>query len=170
MKKHVSARVTISDNAQKTVLMDICQRHSIEACGVLLGNIDEEGNWQIEQAYPLRNIFESPVYFEFDPEELLNVELTYPEQIVGVYHSHPGGFAAASSTDRGNMQRVNQEEQIPWVWLIVCGPFDDAFMQRAQGRIPKDAVLAYHHYTNEGLRRITILTAESREKTSQKQE
>lgn len=135
---------------------DVYQRRQIEACGVLIGNIDEQGNWQVEQVYPLRNTFASPVYFEFDPEELLTVELSYPGQIVGVYHSHPTGFAGASSTDRKNMQRVNKDQQIPWVWLIICGPFDEKFVQQSQSESAKTSMIAYHHYEQEGLRQISI--------------
>ncbi|TMC86639.1 MAG: hypothetical protein E6J10_06715, partial [Chloroflexi bacterium] len=117
MGKHASAQVTISLDARNTLFNDVCQRPHIEACGILLGHIDSCGNWNIEQAYPLRNIFNSAVYFEFAPEDLLAVELDHPGQIVGVYHSHPTGFAVASSTDHENMRRVNVEQQIPWVWL-----------------------------------------------------
>src|SRR5947209_1715431 len=107
MQKHPNARVTLSVDAQSTLFQDIYQRQDIEACGLLLGHIDSCENWYIKKAYPLRNIYNSPVYFEFAPEDLLAVELDYPGQIVGVYHSHPTGLAVASSTDRENMQRVN---------------------------------------------------------------
>ena len=161
MRKQSNVLVTLSAGAQKTLLMDVCKRRRIEACGLLLGSIDNLGNWYIEQLHPLRNIFDSPVYFEFAPEDLLEAELNYPEQIVGVYHSHPTGFAAASSTDRQNMKRVNVEQHIPWVWLIVCGPFDDEFtlqrpVRRHLGLITESPVIAYHHYEQEGLRQIPI--------------
>ncbi len=167
MTKTANTQVTISVEAQRTLFADIYQRPAIEACGVLLGTIDEQGNWHVEQAYPLRNIFSSPVYFEFDPEELLMVELTYPEQIIGVYHSHPTGFPRASSTDRDNMQRVNQEQQIPWIWLIVSGPFTQESTQQADGLIPATSMIAYHHYVQEGLRKVPIqLEAEEFDKES----
>ena len=153
MQKHPSARVRLSIQTQDMLFKDVCQRRHIEACGVLLGQIDEEGSWHIEQVHPLRNIFDSPVYFEFAPEDLLEVELEYPGQIVGVYHSHPTGLAVASSTDRENMRRVNVEEQIPWVWLIVRGPFDTLW-QPEQAR---SSVIAYHHYEQWGLREIPVL-------------
>jgi len=161
MRKQANAQVTISASAQKTLLMDVCKRGRIEACGLLLGGIDDVGNWHVEQVHPLRNIFDSPVYFEFAPEDLLEVELNYPGQTVGVYHSHPTGLAVASNTDRQNMKRVNVEQQIPWVWLIVCGPFDEEFtllrpIRRHLGLITESPVIAYHHYEQEGLRRIPI--------------
>ena len=151
MRKHASAQVTISLDARNTLFNDVCQRPHIEACGILLGHIDSCGNWNIEQAYPLRNIFNSAVYFEFAPEDLLAVELDHPGQIVGVYHSHPTGFAVASSTDHENMRRVNVEQQIPWVWLIICGPFDETF---EPGQ--KSSMIAYHYYEELELQEIAI--------------
>lgn len=145
-----NAQVTISYEAWCTIGKDIAQRPQIEACGVLLGSIDEQGNWYAAEAHPLRNIFASASYFEFDPEELLTIELSYPDQIIGVYHSHPTGFARASNTDRENMQRVNQQQQIPWVWLIARGPFHQGFDQQEL------SMLAYHHYDREGLCKISI--------------
>ena len=151
MGKHARAQVTISLDARNTLFNDVCQRPHIEACGILLGHIDSCGNWNIEQAYPLRNIFNSAVYFEFAPEDLLAVELDHPGQIVGVYHSHPTGFAVASSTDHENMRRVNVEQQIPWVWLIICGPFDETF---EPGQ--KSSMIAYHYYEELELQEIAI--------------
>ncbi len=151
MGKHARAQVTISLDARNTLFNDVCQRPHIEACGILLGHIDSCGNWNIEQAYPLRNIFNSAVYFEFAPEDLLAVELDHPGQIVGVYHSHPTGFAVASSTDHENMRRVNVEQQIPWVWLIISGPFDETF---EPGQ--KSSMIAYHYYEELELQEIGI--------------
>ena len=161
MRKQANALVTLSASAQKTLLMDVCKRGRIEACGLLLGSIDAAGNWHVEQVHPLRNTFDSPVYFEFAPEDLLEAELNYPGQTVGAYHSHPTGFATASSTDRQNMRRVNVDQQIPWVWLIICGPFDEGFtllrsVRRHLGLSAESPLIAYHHYEQEGLRRIPI--------------
>ena len=151
----------MSVRAQKTLVIDVHKRQKIEACGVLLGSIDDLGNWHVEQAYPLRNIFDSPVYFEFAPEDLLAVELAYPGQVIGVYHSHPTGLAIASSTDRQNMRRVNVEQEIPWVWLIAYGPFDTSptFLQKVQRSLNLfvgSSMVAYHHYERDGLRRVAI--------------
>lgn len=148
MTKQTHGQVRISAEAQKTLLEDVCQRRDIEACGLLLGSMSEQGHWQIEQAHPLRNIHSSPSYFEFAPEELLEAELMFPGKIVGVYHSHPSGYASASQTDRDNMRRVNVEQQIPWLWLIIKGPFN--------GRYREPSMIAYHHYQREGLREISV--------------
>jgi len=169
MREHSKASVTISISAQKTMLIDVNKRQIIEACGLLLGNIDEDGNWNIEQAYPLRNIFDSSVYFEFAPEDMLAVDIAHPGEIVGVYHSHPTGLAVASGTDRQNMKRVNAEQQIPWIWLIISGPFDrnPSFLQQVQRHLrllPDSSFVAYHHYEGEGLRRISIRLEEITDK------
>ena len=166
MTKTAEAQVTISVDAHQALSTDIYQRPTIEACGILLGTIDAYNNWHVEEVHPLRNIFSSPVYFEFDPEELLMVELNYPGQIIGAYHSHPTGFPRASSTDRDNMKRVNQEQQIPWVWLIVSGPFILEPTGQTGKIIPATSMIAYHHYTHEGLRKITIQLEEVIEKSN----
>ena len=161
MRKNHKAEVSIGTTAYEALLLDVYKRQQIEACGLLLGTIDIEGNWHIEATHPMSNIFESAVYFEFAPEELLSADLAYPGKVIGAYHSHPTGLAVASHTDYLNMKRVNVEEQIPWVWLIISGPFDHSpsFLQQVQRRIqriPDTSIVAYHFYAGEGLQRITI--------------
>ncbi|HEX7735780.1 MAG TPA: M67 family metallopeptidase [Ktedonobacteraceae bacterium] len=169
MRQTQQARVLLSAAAWKTILLDAHGRQEIEACGALLGKIDQEGNWRVEAAIPLRNSAASPVYFEFDPAELLTIDLDYPGRMVGVYHSHPAGPALASSTDRQNMRRVNLEQHIPWVWLIVSGPFSQVPATRAAGdagtpptaSISARGLIAYHHYQETGLQKIPIAQAEN---------
>jgi proteasome lid subunit RPN8/RPN11 len=164
MKQKQRAKVLLNASAWKTILLDAHGRQQIEACGALLGCIDAEGNWRIEEARPLRNSAASPVYFEFDPAELLTIDLEQPGRMVGVYHSHPAGPALASSTDRRNMQRVNLEQHIPWVWLIVSGPFSLTAGQTAlanagsqqEGTISARGLIAYYHYQETGLQKIAI--------------
>ncbi|MEO8971606.1 MAG: Mov34/MPN/PAD-1 family protein [Ktedonobacteraceae bacterium] len=158
-----NVEVTLSARAQKILSQDVRQRRHIEACGLLIGQIDAQGNWQVEHIHPLRNIFNSPVYFEFAPEDLLMAELDYPDHIIGVYHSHPTGFARASSTDRANMQRVNVEEHIPWIWLIISGPFDEQFTITEKGSVAGTSIIAYHHYEKTGLMKIAIRFVEGTE-------
>ncbi|HVB74977.1 MAG TPA: Mov34/MPN/PAD-1 family protein [Ktedonobacteraceae bacterium] len=161
MQKQADTLVRMSARAKKTLLLDVYKRRRIEACGVLIGTIDEAGNWLIELAHPMRNPFDSPVYFEFDPEDLLNVDLLYPGKVIGAYHSHPTGFAKASGTDRKNMKRVNVDQRIPWVWLIACGPFDQSFAlfeeeHHHKSISPASSIIAYHHYAHGGLRQIDL--------------
>ena len=152
---HEYRAVILSQATLHDMYEDVYQRQHIEACGVLRGQIDEQGNWLVKHIHPLPNIFESPVYFEFAPEDLLSLELTYPGEIIGVYHSHPTGYGRASSTDQQNMQRVNQEEDIPWAWLIVCGPFHTIPPLPLTLNEKEPALLAYF-YAREGLQDIPI--------------
>ena len=164
MKQTPNPKAWLSTSAWKTILLDAYGRQQIEACGALLGHIDQEGNWHIAEALPLRNIAASPVFFEFDPSELLTLDLTQPGRMIGVYHSHPAGPALASPTDRQNMRRVNFEQQIPWLWLIVSGPFRATQPPNAtpdidpasETTITAKGLIAYHHYEQTGLQRIAI--------------
>jgi proteasome lid subunit RPN8/RPN11 len=161
MSQKSKASLLLSTSAWKTILLDAYGRQEIEACGALLGRIDREGNWHAEEAHPLRNSYASPVYFEFDPAELLTLDLEQPGRMIGVYHSHPAGPTVASSTDRQNMQRVNAEQQIPWVWLIVSGPFktrpaSNPAAADVEAPISIKGVRAYHHYQDRGLQQIAI--------------
>jgi proteasome lid subunit RPN8/RPN11 len=156
MNRVAEAQLCISKAAQEAILSDIYSRNTIEACGALLGTVDEQGNWHVEEAHPLRNVSNSPVYFEFAPEDLLAIDLNYPGQMIGVYHSHPTGFPVASDTDKKNMQRVNLEQQIPWIWLIISGPFDKCNTRFSDEQVAKNSMIAYHHYTEEGLQQIEI--------------
>jgi proteasome lid subunit RPN8/RPN11 len=140
------AYVSMSQEAWHALYQDVCQREHIEACGALMGRIDSDGNWHVDQVRPLTNTANSAVYFEFDPLELLEIDLSSPDAMIGVYHSHPGGYPVASSTDRQNMLRVNVEQHIPWIWLIVVGPFNG----------PHIAPRAYHHYQDKGLQLVPL--------------
>lgn len=161
MDKYPSLCLSLKKATLSMLFEDISRRPNIEACGVLLGTIDAQGNWHVEQAYPLHNIASSPVYFEFAPDELLQAELLYPGQIIGVYHSHPTGFPRASATDCENMQRVNQDQQIPWAWIIIKGPFDADSLHTMNGEISPASMIAYHHFEKTGLEIIPIIIQSS---------
>ncbi len=164
MKEKHRGKLLLSHAAWKTILLDAYGRQEIEACGALLGHMDGQGNWHVREAMPLRNIFASPVYFEFDPAELLTIDLEQPGRMIGVYHSHPAGPARASATDRQNMLRVNLEQHIPWVWLIVSGPFsqrgsedqENSTQPQEPPTIAARGLVAYHHYQDTGLQKIAI--------------
>jgi len=175
MQKNHKAEVSIDTTAYKALLLDVYKRQQIEACGLLLGITDQAGNWHIEDIHPMRNIFDSAVYFEFAPEELLSADLAYSDRVIGAYHSHPTGLAVASRTDNQNMKRINAEEHIPWIWLIISGPFDHSpsllqQVQRRLQRIPDTSIVAYHYYEDEGLQRIAINFEEQTDTTDAKTE
>lgn len=166
MREKQKAKLLLSAAAWKAILLDAHRRRGIEACGALLGYVDQEGSWHVEEVIPLRNIFASPVYFEFDPAELLTVDLEQPGRMIGVYHSHPAGPALASTTDQQNMRRVNVEQHIPWVWLIVSGPFSRLSGEGKQAEtISARGLIAYYHYEDTGLQNIPV---EQREREDDK--
>lgn len=148
------AKVVLSAQAREAIRVDMLQRPHIEACGLLIGEITEAGDWMAHEALPLRNTRNSAVRFEFDSEELLTYDLIYGEQIIGVYHSHPGGAPYPSGIDKGNMESLQAS---PWVWLIA------SFHGRAQrGNDSADdslQIAAYRHDPHNGLQTIAILIA-----------
>jgi proteasome lid subunit RPN8/RPN11 len=150
--------VSLSLDTQKTLQLDVVKRRRIEACGLLIGTIDAAGNWHVKVAHPLRNIHDSPVYFEFAPEDLLAADLAYPGTIIGAYHSHPTGYARPSQTDRQNMKRVNESQHIPWAWLIIRGPFPSEPLDSSQQpwSLSASSIMAYHHFPGEGLHSILV--------------
>ena len=83
-----------------------------EACGLLVGAGD-----RIARAEPAENVAEDRLRrFEVDPRLLLRLHRELrggPEQVLGVYHSHPQGQPEPSATD---LARALDREL---VWLIV---------------------------------------------------
>lgn len=68
-----------------------------EVCGILGGT---EG--RVEKVYCMTNARPGPVSYEMDPEEQFRVMKDIREaglSMVGMFHSHPGGYAYPSSVD-----------------------------------------------------------------------
>ncbi len=149
------AKVILSAKARQAIRADMFQRPHIEACGLLIGEMTEAGDWMVEEALPLRNTRNSAVRFEFASEELLHYDLTYGERIVGAYHSHPGGPPYPSGIDKGNMENLQES---PWVWLIAS--FYGRPYRGATGAEEENLhIAAYRHDPRQGLQTITILLA-----------
>ena len=70
----------------------------LECCGILLGRGD-----RITAIRPAANVHPSPAtHFEIDPQVLIAAHRTAREggpEVIGYYHSHPGGTAQPSATD-----------------------------------------------------------------------
>jgi proteasome lid subunit RPN8/RPN11 len=82
-----------------------------ECCGLFLGR-----NGLIEHSVPAVNVSADPLTrFEIDPQALVDAHRAAraggPE-ILGYFHSHPGGPAAPSDTDRAQSARDGR------VWAI----------------------------------------------------
>lgn len=69
----------------------------LEACGLLAGK-----DGQVQKVFPMRNAAHSPVRFRLDPQEQFDIFSAMEERgldLLGIYHSHPGGPATPSPTD-----------------------------------------------------------------------
>ena len=83
-----------------------------ECCGVLLGR-----QGVIDEARPAANVAQEPRrHFEIDPQTLVDAHRAARSggpQIIGYFHSHPGGQAEPSTIDR------EQSAGDGSVWAIV---------------------------------------------------
>jgi desampylase len=85
-----------------------------EGCGLLLGRRHAAAA-EILEARPERNVLASPRHYEIDPAAVLAADRyarATGQQLLGAWHSHPGGPAAPSATDRA-------EAWPDWCYLIV---------------------------------------------------
>ena len=79
------------------MLRHVAQHIPLEACGLLAGN-----NGQVVKIIPIQNQAQSPVRFVMDPYEQLQAFEWIDLQgldLVGIFHSHPGGPETVSATD-----------------------------------------------------------------------
>jgi proteasome lid subunit RPN8/RPN11 len=100
-----------------------------EACGLLVGPIDEHGSatGEIRAVFPCRNADASAVTYTVDSRDMLRSMRAAEEQgdeIVGVWHSHTHTDAFPSATD------VRQAVDPGWIYAIVSLR-DDLPMLRA---------------------------------------
>ena len=113
-------------------MQDIANNSSIEECALLFGK-DQGTKMVVEKFVQLYNIDQSPVSFEFDPEEHLKVisENSHLD-IVGVWHSHPQGMPYPSSKDFEYM------DNLQFVWTIYSKKQErsQSFMRIPQSEFP----------------------------------
>ena len=81
------------------ILAEAARAAPEECCGILLGR-----DGLIEETRPAPNVAPDPLRrFEIDPQALVDAHRAARgngPQILGYYHSHPGGSAEPSATDR----------------------------------------------------------------------
>ncbi len=96
----VAAAAVVLPAAVRQAIVDHAMRdRPLECCGLLVGR---EGS--VTAAIPMRNVEASPTRFRLDDREHIELRrslrlLSPPQQIVGVYHSHPDGPARLSPVD-----------------------------------------------------------------------
>ena len=85
-----------------------------EACGLLVGS-----GLEVDEIVPVPNVAAERHRFEMDPEALFAV-LASDVEVVGVFHSHPGGPSKPSTTDRAEAVRA-------WLQVVVGAQGPRAF-------------------------------------------
>lgn len=87
----------LSRNDWQEMLEHVDRQAPLEACGLLAGRED-----RVEKVIFVRNQAQSPVRFLMEPYEQLKafdwIESNGLE-LIGIFHSHPGGPETVSSTD-----------------------------------------------------------------------
>ncbi len=113
---HGSVHLTPSDAAK--VISAAGASFPGECCGLLEGAVDPEG-WRVLAVHETRNIAEQPEHhFLMDPQqqfELLHRLRGTGRELIGCFHSHPGGRPEPSSTD---LASAADED---FLWLIAGG-------------------------------------------------
>ena len=87
-----------------------------ECCGLMAGHV-QDGQAEVLAIHPARNIAATPDRFEIAPEDhfaALKAARAAGHNIIGCYHSHPGGAARPSARDR---QGAGEED---FLWLIAA--------------------------------------------------
>lgn len=100
-------------------LLDQLQHEAIraspkECCGLILGR-----DGIVETIHPTRNAHRTPeTHFEIDPRALIEAHRKARQggpELIGYYHSHPGGLARPSATDQAMAQGDGR------IWAIIGG-------------------------------------------------
>ena len=116
----------VSSDVVERLLAEAGSAHPRECCGILLGQGE-----RIEAAVPADNVHPAPeTHFEIDPAALIAAHRRAREggpQVAGYYHSHPGGAAVPSATDRAMAAGDGA------VWAIVAAPSLRLWLSAASG-------------------------------------
>lgn len=120
--------VTISTAALATIRADVAAAGAREACGLLLG-----AGGRVERALACANVAADPARrFEIDPATLLaahRLARTGGPQVLGHYHSHPGGSPVPSPRDAADAAADGA------LWLIVGAREARLWRAVANGRV-----------------------------------
>ncbi len=94
--------VLIPEGVRDAMVSHALSEYPREACGLLAGEKVRGRVFLIKRAYRTRNISDSPLRYEIDPEDMYRAFLDAEKEgmeIVGAYHSHPLGKAVPSKMD-----------------------------------------------------------------------
>jgi proteasome lid subunit RPN8/RPN11 len=88
-----------------------------ECCGLIEG-LRDGGRFRVTALHSARNLAMEADRFDIDPRDHLaaaKMARARGRQIIGCYHSHPGGAARPSQRDAAGAEEEN------FLWLIVAG-------------------------------------------------
>lgn len=113
-------KIYIKTQDWKKMICDINTRLPEEACGLLLGEANQN-HYQTIEVRPTKNVLHSPVRYRMDPEEQL-VAFNYMDKkgldLVAIYHSHPEGPDTPSQTD---IDEAFYPEAVNLIWSRSSG-------------------------------------------------
>ncbi len=109
--------ITLSPEHLETIEHAAEAAYPAEACGLLVGKQDADGQWHVTEVVESPNILADARAdrFEVDPQVRIDTEQRLrgtDHSLIGHYHSHPDHPAAPSATDREMAFEPNL------VWLI----------------------------------------------------
>ena len=126
----MTRRLWMAGRLWQRVIDDCRHRLPEEACGLLIGRVDDAG-WHVFRACPSRNIAGNPRrHFEIDPLLRLKLEKelrTGPFCVTGHYHGHPNGLAEPSAADRAAIV----EKHLLW---LIAAPGSSGMMEMTAWR------------------------------------
>lgn len=107
--------IQLSDEQIDLIINHVKKTYPVETCGLLFGQLTKE-EAIVKKVVLVRNVLNSTVNFEIDPEEFLKKLLRAEEEgmeLIGFFHSHPAA-PHPSSTDIKYMKLWPEK-----IWLIV---------------------------------------------------
>jgi proteasome lid subunit RPN8/RPN11 len=121
----VSTRVLhLADDLAAQILLAAARSHPDECCGLIEG-VETEAGWRATVIHEAANVADDPARsFLIDPKaqfDLMRRLRGSETRLIGCFHSHPGGEAKPSATDRANAYGVG------FLYLIAAGAPDTGF-------------------------------------------
>jgi proteasome lid subunit RPN8/RPN11 len=107
--------VSIARDLMDSMKLDAKQRRPYEACGVLIGSINDK-TADVTETIPMSNMLNSSKQFIISPKEMYHLWKDMEDagkQIIGAYHSHPDADAGPSLNDIDSMKNTS------FIWMIV---------------------------------------------------
>ena len=95
--------ITVKKEDYTKIIASAKEQYPLEACGLMAGQIDENGDKHIKKIYYLTNIDHSSEHFSMEPKEQLQAVKDMRAnglQPLGNWHSHPETPSRPSEEDK----------------------------------------------------------------------